>query len=198
MKKSIIAEIGSNKEIGEVYEGEIEIPWRNCMSRCRERFKEITQGKTLLLGRIGYEVLRKNIGPQSEVILVTSNGYVANERVSIVKSFSEGVQSAESKGVEELVIAGGEKIFKEAMEGEIDMMYLSLIYDSFPDANAFFPNYIEEEWKPVLTQRFSPDHRNRYSHGFIDYMKRGAGEVIVKKDETKKEKIIYGKPFKED
>lgn len=133
---SAIAAIAKNKELG----GGNKLLW-NIPGELK-RFKEITMGHPIIMGRKTYDSIGRILPGRTNIIITRDSSYKL-EGASIVSSVEEALDVAKkSEGGDEIFIIGGGQIFKEAMP-IMDRLYLTLVHKKFPEADTFFPEYSE-------------------------------------------------------
>lgn len=127
---SIIAALDEKRGIGKMGK----LPWH--LSEDLKRFKEITSGHTVIMGRKTFESIGKAL-PNRENIVVTSNPEFLAEGVLIVHTLQDAFEKA--KG--DVFIIGGGQVFYETLQ-RADKLYLTLVEGDF-SCDAFFPDYSE-------------------------------------------------------
>lgn len=133
---SAIAAIGENKELG----GHNSLLWH--IPGELKRFKEITMGHPIIMGRKTYDSIGRLLPGRTNIIITRDQGYKLDGAV-IVSSVGEALEVAKkSEGADEIFIIGGGQIFKESLP-VTDRLYLTLVHKTFPDADTFFPEYPE-------------------------------------------------------
>lgn len=147
MKISMIAAIASlNRAIGKnnklIYH----------ISEDLKRFKKITSGHIVIMGRKTFESIGKVL-PNRINIVITRNPNFYAENVIITHSLDEALRLAELKGEKEVFIIGGGQIYEEAI-GKADKLYLTIV-EGNPDADTFFPDY--SDFKKVV---FEEEHKS--------------------------------------
>lgn len=133
------------------------------------RFRELTTGHTIIMGRKTYESLPNGALPKRRNIVVSKtlqnqlddNGFPSISPIpncEVYPSLEEAINAAipshffsekeESwmTSNEEIFIIGGESIYKEAMP-LASKLYLTIVEDQEPKGDAFFPAYNLSEWK---------------------------------------------------
>lgn len=150
---SLIAAIGKNGVIGK----DNSLPWK--LPADMKRFKELTLGKPVLMGRKTFESIGKPLPDRKNIILTRDKSYKA-EGCIIAYSADEALKVA--RGSEEIMIAGGEQIFREFLP-KANRMYLTFIDKDF-GGDAYFPEYNKNEWKEVKRE----EHENDYKYAFVD------------------------------
>ena len=151
---SIIAAIGKNNIIGV----DNKLPWK--LSADLKRFKAITSRKPVIMGRKTFESIGKPLPNRINIIITRDKNYKADGCI-VVNSPEQALNAA--KGSEEIIIIGGEQIFKMFLP-KADKMYLTFIDKDF-EGDAYFPEYIENEWKEIFRENHI-DNDLRYS--FVD------------------------------
>ena len=155
---SLIAAIGKNNAIG--VGGKL--PWN--LPDDLKRFKEITKGHCVIMGRKTYESIGRLL-PERKNIIITRNKEYKIDGAIIVSSIEEALK--ECGGDNEPFVIGGGEIFKIALP-YANKMYLTRVDTKIP-ADAFFPEWNPDEWK-ILSKEFHPkDARHEYDFTFIIY-----------------------------
>lgn len=154
---SLIAAIGKNRVIGK----DNKLPWK--LSADLKRFREITSGKTVIMGRKTFESIGKLLPNRLNIIITRDKNYKIDGCV-VVHSAEEALKAADS--YKEVMIIGGEQIFKEFLP-RASRMYLTLIDGNF-EGDAYFPEYNKNEWKEV----FREEHKdNSLKYSFVNLEK---------------------------
>ncbi|PJE62613.1 dihydrofolate reductase [Candidatus Roizmanbacteria bacterium CG10_big_fil_rev_8_21_14_0_10_39_6] len=129
---SIVAAIGKNKELGK----NNQLIWR--ISSDLKRFKEITMGHPIIMGRKTYESIGKPL-PGRENIVITRNTEYKPAGVTVVHSLHDALKIASKDEKKEIFIIGGAALFKESMT-IVDRLYLTIV-DATANADVYFPDY---------------------------------------------------------
>lgn len=133
---SIIAAIGRHdNSLGK----NKELIWR--LSGDLKRFKELTMGHPIIMGRRTFESIGKAL-PGRTNIVITHNPRYSVKGALVVRSLDEALAKARSMDDEEIFVIGGGEIFKQALP-LTDKLYLTLIDDKADGADVFFPEYPE-------------------------------------------------------
>ncbi len=133
---SAIAAIGENKELG----GGNKLLWH--IPGELKRFKEITMGHPIIMGRKTYDSIGRLLPGRTNIIITRDLSYKLEGAV-IAVSLDEALEKAKSSdGGGHIFIIGGGQIFKEALP-KVDRLYLTLVHKTFSDADTFFPEYKE-------------------------------------------------------
>jgi dihydrofolate reductase len=155
MTVSIIVAIGENHAIGKSNQ----LLWH--MPNDLKHFKEITSGRTIIMGRKTFDSVGKPL-PRRRNIVVTRQD-ITIPGCEVVKSIEDGL--ALCKDEDEVFIGGGAEIYKLAMH-LTNRIYLTIIHKSF-DADTFFPEIDKNEWKEIAREDHQADEKNPYPYSFI-------------------------------
>ena len=143
-----IAAIGKNRELGKGNKLIWHIP------DDLRRFKKITMGHPVILGRKTFESIIEQLGkplPGRTNIVVTRDNSWAHPGAIVANSIADAIaQAKKAPGGEEIVIGGGAQIYEQALPFT-DRLYLTLIDDS-KDADSFFPPYEQEFTKEMYEE----------------------------------------------
>ena len=147
---SIIVAIGKNREIGKGNKLLWHIP------EDLKNFKEITTGKTVIMGRKTFESIGRPL-PNRKNIVLSKNG----DKESFEQKGIELYQNLESliedykNSEEEIFIIGGEQIYREFMQkGLVRRLYISYIEFSDSEADAYFPKIDYDNWKIIKEKNY--------------------------------------------
>lgn len=132
---SIIAAIGKNRELGK----DNKLLWY--IPADLKRFKELTLGKVVLMGRKTFESLpEKNRPLPNRVnVVITRDKNWSHPQVLVFHSLDKAINELKKKH-QEIFIIGGASIYEQALK-YADKLYLTIIDQDFPEADVFFPDY---------------------------------------------------------
>ncbi len=156
---SIIVAIAQNNGIG--FENKL-LYW---LPNDLKRFKALTTGHTIIMGRKTFESLPKGALPNRRNIVLSRQEleFAGAERYA---SLQEAL--AHCEGEEEVFIIGGASVYREAMP-LADKLYITHIEDTPEQADAFFPEISPKEWKETGREAHPTDEKHLYPYLFIDY-----------------------------
>lgn len=140
MKISIIVAVSENNVIGK----DGKIPWH--IPEDLKHFKEITMGHHIMMGRNTFESIGHPL-PGRVNLVISSNPLYSPEGVSVFRSIEEAVVFAKTAGEDELIVIGGESIYK-SMLPLADTIYLTKVSKSC-EGNVYFPEINNEEWTTI-------------------------------------------------
>lgn len=157
MKISIIVAAGEKNEIGK----DNRLMWK--LSSDMKRFRSLTTGHTIVMGRKTFESLPKGALPERKNVLITKDKNYRAEGCFVFHSVDEAIEGLKDDG--EIFIIGGAELYRSFID-KCDKLYLTRVHASFPDADAFFPNIDIDQWR-ILTNDISfPDEKNNYPSSF--------------------------------
>jgi dihydrofolate reductase len=153
---SMIMAMAANRVIG----ANNKIPWR--LPRDQQRFKAITTGKPIVMGRKTHESIGRPL-PGRHNIVVSRNQDFQAEGCTVVHTPEAALQAA--GGVEEVVVIGGAYLYEYflPMSGRL---YLTILEESFT-GEVFFPEFDESEWRTILSETHKPDEKNAHRYRFM-------------------------------
>lgn len=144
MKVILITAIGRNGEIGL----NNQLLWKSPSDLAR--FKELTEGYPIIMGRKTFESL-PGILPNRKHIIVSSNQIGHNYQYSYINSLSNAIKQCESNaGLDKIFIIGGASIYKQALEQNLVDELLITHMDWEGQADKFFKPDLSN-WKYVDT-----------------------------------------------
>lgn len=159
MKISLIAAIGKNRELGK----DNKLLWR--IPADLARFKKITQGHTVIMGRKTYASIGHPL-PQRTNIIITRNSELNIPNCIVVNSLEAALNKARNLKETEVFVIGGGQIYAQALP-QADKLYLTLVDRSSP-ADTFFPEYAKYFTKKVFKEK----HQSAdYSYTFLELEK---------------------------
>ena len=135
------------------------LPWR--LSADLKRFKKLTMGHAIIMGRKTYESIGKAL-PGRTNIVVTRNPNFKAEGCHVAHSLKDAI--ALCKGDNEIFIIGGASIYREAVS-LAGRLYLTTIHKDFEgDTRMFKIN--PAEWREIQKEDVQPDATNPFSYSF--------------------------------
>lgn len=160
---SIIAAVAENGVIGRGGE----LPWR--LSADLRRFKELTMGRPILMGRKTYESIGRPL-PGRRMIVITRQTNFRAPGAQVARSLDAACGLAASSPGEVFII-GGSEIYQQSLSLAA-RLYLTRVHAS-PDGDARFPAVDFSQWRLVAAKRHSADAKNQYDYSFENYERVG-------------------------
>lgn len=158
MKISLIAAISENKVIGR----DNDLPWH--IPEDLKRFKEITKGHPVIMGRKTYESIGRLL-PNRTNIIITRDPEYRVEGALTVSSLDSAIDESKKVDQEEIFIIGGGQIFEQSMD-VANTLYLTIVHTNL-EGDVRFPDYSE-----FTKETFRQDSSNQeYSYTFLNLEK---------------------------
>lgn len=154
---NIIVAIANNGAIGR--KGGLLFP----ISADLKRFKAITMGHPILMGRKTFESFPKGPLPGRRNIVVTRNAGYSCEGAETAGSLQQAIEMA--SGADEVFIIGGGEIYRQAFS-MADRLILTEIDADAPDADTFFPEINNDQWQIVEQSEPETDPRSGVAYRF--------------------------------
>lgn len=157
---SIIVAIARHRGIG--YENKL-LYW---LPNDLKRFKTLTTGNTIIMGRKTFESLPKGALPNRRNIVLSHQKGISFEGAECFPSLEEAL--AHCTEDKEVFIIGGSSVYKEALP-LADRLYITFIDDTSKEADTYFPEISEKEWKETSREDHPTDEKHLYPYSFINY-----------------------------
>ena len=160
---SIIVAIAENGAIG--YKGDLIYH----LSADLKRFKTLTTGHTVLMGRKTFESLPKGALPNRRNIVLTRQKGASFPGTEVYPSITEAMKHCVPD--EKVFIIGGAQIYKQALE-LADELEITLVHNTPALADTFFPEFnIDGHWKLINREDYESDEKNPFPYSFLTYRK---------------------------
>ena len=156
---SIIAAVAKNRAIG--YKNKL-LYW---LPNDLKRFKALTTGHTIIMGRKTFESLPKGALPNRRNV-VLSRSEKEFPGCEVFPSLKEALKHCQPD--EDVYIIGGASVYSQAMT-VADRLCLTEIDDTPTDADAFFPPY--DDWNVAEREDHDVDEKHAYRYAFVDYVR---------------------------
>ena len=159
---TVIAAIAKNNALGK----DNDLSWH--LPADLKRFKKVTTGHYILMGRNTYESIGKPL-PNRTTIIITRNKSYFKEGCLIANSLEEAIEMAKAEA--QIFIIGGAQIYTETIAKDLaEQLDITLVHNNF-EADVYFPNIDTKIWKEVARQDFKADEKNEHDYSFISYQK---------------------------
>ena len=136
-----------------------ELPWR--LSNDLKRFKKITMGKPIVMGRLTYESIGRPL-PGRQNIIITRQTDFTGAGCDVVAS-PEAARAA-AGDVEEIMIIGGGEIYALFLP-LADRIYLTRVHTEI-SGDAFFPQPEDSEWRMSASEKHGADASHALDYSF--------------------------------
>lgn len=132
-----------------------------------KRFKSLTLGKPVIMGRKTFESIRARLGKAlpGRVNIVVSRQNPQYPDALTCRDLPEAIAQATKTGADEIFIIGGAQIYAQALEHDLaTKIYLTRVHQS-PEGDAFFPALSANVWKEIAAEKCD-------GYDFIELIKR--------------------------
>ena len=157
MSIKIIAALSTNRVIGD----KGKIPW--FIRGELKRFKDITMGHNVVMGRKTFESIGKVLEGRRNIIISNNKSFEADGAI-VEHSFDLAVSQCD-KG-KDIFIIGGSKIYEMSLK-YCDYLYLTVIHKSF-SGDTYFPEYDARKWT-LINETRNYDLENKFSYSYLSY-----------------------------
>jgi dihydrofolate reductase len=148
MRITLIAAMGANRVIG--LDGDL--PWR--LPADLKRFKALTHGHPMIMGRRTFDSIGGSPLPGRWTVVLTRDRSWSAPGVEVAHTLDEALALAVATGDDEVFVAGGEDVFRLALD-RADRIQLTRIDRDFP-GDTFFPEFDESQWQVVEREDYLP------------------------------------------
>lgn len=162
MRVTLIAAMSRNRVIGL----ETRIPWH--LPEDLKRFKQVTLGHTLVMGRVTFESIGRPLPGRVTIVVSRKPGY-RPAGVLVAPGVREAVQLAAGS---EVFVAGGAQIYQAALP-LADRILLTVLEAEF-EGDAFFPALDPSGWRQV-SEEFHPAVAAGHAWRYLTYERVPAG-----------------------
>lgn len=159
----LIAALDRNRAIGR---GNA-LPWH--LPDDLKRFKALTLGKPVLMGRKTAESLGRAL-PKRRNLVLTRSGRVPFEGMQAVATLDEARALATVDGAEELCVIGGAELYALTLPFAT-RLHLTHVDTGVDDADTFFPVFDHAQWHAVAREAHAADERHAFAFEFVDYVR---------------------------
>jgi dihydrofolate reductase len=156
---SIITAFDQNRVIGL----QNRLPWS--LPADLLRFKRLTWGKPIIMGRNTYESIGRPLPGRKNLIL--SRQFLEYPGCEVYSNLEEAL--AAHKDEKEIFIIGGENLYRQTLS-RVDRLYLTLIHHQF-EGDTYFPEWNYEDWEIIEQEEFVADSQNSYNYTFQTLVK---------------------------
>lgn len=162
LKISIIVAIARNYAIGK----DNDLLWH--LSEDLKRFKRITSGSTIIMGRNTYLSLPKRPLPNRRSIIISDipNDYF--EGAETVHSIEAALEYCSTE-TESFIIGGG-SVYRQFLP-LANKLYITKVHQDF-EGDVFFPEIDEQEWELIEESEIQVDKNNSLRYSFLTYLRR--------------------------
>jgi dihydrofolate reductase len=159
---ALVVAMGENRAIGRGGG----LPWH--VRSDMRYFRKITMGKPIIMGRRTFKSLPRVLDGRLNIVLTRDRLFVAPDAV-MAYSLEEGLEAARRSagrtGAEEIIVIGGEDVFKEVLP-QTSRIYLTEVHAA-PDADTWFPELDKSEWREVSRERHEAGPKDDHAFSLV-------------------------------
>lgn len=130
------------------------------------RFKKLTTGHTVVMGRRTFESLPKGALPDRRNIVLTRTEGFSAPGIEVFPSLEATLSACLPE--EHVFVIGGASVYREALP-LADRLCLTHIAATPAEADVYFPSVDETEWRLVASESHEADEKNEQPYTFADY-----------------------------
>lgn len=150
MKISLIVAVAEDRAIGD----KGNLLWH--LSSDLKRFKAITTGHTIIMGRKTYDSLPNGALPNRRNIII-SRQLKSLKDAEVYSDIDEALQATADEDI--VYIIGGGEIYKKTFP-HAEELHLTLVHKSYPEADTRFPEWKLTDWNILKQEQISQDEKN--------------------------------------
>jgi dihydrofolate reductase len=155
MLVSIVVAMAENNVIGRGNE----LPWR--LPDDLKRFKALTLGKPIVMGRKTYESIGKPLPGRTNIVISRQPDYRADGCVNVA-SIDEALTAIDAP---EIAVIGGAEIYRQVLP-RTDIIYLTRVHADV-SGDVHFPELEWDEWQECEREHHPADERHAYAFTFL-------------------------------
>jgi dihydrofolate reductase len=164
----IVVAVAENDVIGR----RNELPWR--LPADLRRFKALTLGKPVLMGRRTYESIGHALPGRLNLVLSKSGDFSPGD-CTVVDDLE---QAREAAGREvEIMVIGGAQIYRQCLP-LTSRIHLTLVHMRVEDGDTFFDGWRGAEWRESFRERHEADEKNSCAYSFVTLERAGKGSSL--------------------
>ncbi len=156
-KISLVAAMAQNRVIG----NGLDIPWK--IKGEQLRFKELTTGKVMVMGRLTYDSIGRPLPNRTNVILTRDKNFKA-EGCEVFHSLDAILERY--KNEKEIMIAGGGQLYRDTLD-IADTLYLTVIHKDIA-GDIFFPEFSLDKFQEVARE----DIDGELPYSYLTYQRK--------------------------
>ena len=159
------------------------------LPRDMSRFKSITSGKHVVMGRKTWDSLpNKPLPKRKNYVLTHDESFEVKGKTQVLHSIEEVIELGKKKDI--YVIGGGE-IYKQLID-HADKLIMTHVHTVDLRARVFFPDFDTDQWKITESKKQEADEKHKHSFTFATYKR------IATKEEAEKKKVEEAKVLLEE
>jgi len=144
-----------------------QLPWR--LPADLRRFKSLTWGKPILMGRKTYTSIGKALPGRLNLVLTRSDRFAPGD-CTIVRSLDDARRAARRGDEAALMIIGGAEVYRQCLP-YATCIHLTLVHARVEDGDTFFSAWRDPAWRETARERHSADADHRFDYSFVTLLR---------------------------
>jgi dihydrofolate reductase len=136
-----------------------------------KRFKTLTMGKPVVMGRKTYQSIGKPLPDRTNIVVSRDPGF-APAGVLVARSIDDALAAArddaQKRGVTEIVVIGGTEIFARTMP-MADRLEITHVHAQ-PDGDTYFPPIDPTRWRPATRSEHRAGPKDEADFDYVTYV----------------------------
>lgn len=145
------------------------LPWH--ISADLKRFRALTMGKPLLMGRKTFESIGRVLPGRETIVVSRNRDFAAPDAVFRAANIDEGLelarQRAKALGADEIMLVGGGELYA-ALIDRADRLYVTFVHAK-PEGDAYFPPLDWAQWQEVCREDHPAEKPGALAFSFVDF-----------------------------
>lgn len=161
---TLVAAVAENGVIG----NNGQLPWK--IPGDLKRFKELTIGKPVVMGRLTYESMGGPLAGRANIVLTRDRSYRAAGATvvhDLEAALSLAAKEALKANTDEVAIIGGNVVFTETLP-RAHRLEITEVHGS-PEGDAYFPKFDRNEWKEISRKGPQQGEKDSLPYSFVTY-----------------------------
>ena len=149
------------------------MPWGNSLKQDLKRFRQLTLGKSVIMGRHTFESIGRALPGRQNIVISGHDDFP--DDVTLVRSLDEAYDRATASPI----VIGGGRFYRAALP-LTDTLFATEVDGRFPDADTFFPDIPPEPIfmeAPGARQHIRADVLGGYAYDFTIYLRHLDREI---------------------
>lgn len=160
--KSIVVAYDKNYGIG----AGNDLLWGRSMPADLRRFRNLTLGSAVIMGRKTYESIGNILHGRLNIIV--THKFLEIPGILLARGLKEAYELA---GDRDTMVIGGGTIYEQALP-DVERIYATEIQAEFKGADTFFPHIDPKDWREVSREKHQADGANKYDYHFVVYRRK--------------------------
>ncbi len=136
-----------------------------------KNFKNITTGKTVVMGRNTYESIGRPLPERENIVLSNRTEFTSDKDVVVTNDINWILKLSMMYPSKEFVVCGGESVYLQFLP-YTSKIYLTQIHHTFENADTKFPQLFDTHWKLMSEEFHEADENNEYDFTIKEFKRK--------------------------